>query len=79
MGDGSWLGDPIRGKCALGSFLLCPTDEGVVRVDIDQDQLTLSREFPDTESFVDASNQLFPGSGGIYVVTSKKVTLLKIV
>lgn len=33
-GDGSWLGT-IRGKAAAGNFLLAPTDDGVVRIEVD--------------------------------------------
>ena len=77
-GDGSWLGT-IRGKVALGNFLLTATDEGIVRTDIDSGQLSLSREFKDTEPFVDSGTQLFPGNGGVYAVSSNQVTLLKIV
>ncbi len=75
--DGSWLGT-IRGKCAAGDYLLAATDEGIVRVAIDNGQLGVTSEFPDTEPFVDSASHLFPGAGGLHVVSSHTITLLKI-
>ena len=76
-GDGSWLGT-IAGKCAVDTFLLAPTDDGIVRVDPSGVSLSVTKEFPDTEPFVDSSHYLFPGKGGIYAVGRKDVVLLEI-
>jgi len=76
-GDGSWLGT-IRGKCAARNFLLSATDEGVVRLELQQGSIVQTRIFPDTEPFVDSASNLFIGSEGLYVVKSHQIHLLKI-
>jgi hypothetical protein len=37
-----------------------------------------TREFPDSEPFVDAGCQLFAGRAGLYVVDRREVRLLRI-
>jgi len=76
-GDGSWLGT-LRGKCAVGNFLFVATDEGIIRVEVDNGKIVKTKEFPDTEPFVDSGNHLFPSADGLYVVSQKEVNLLKI-
>ncbi len=75
--DGSWLGT-IRGKCAIGDFLLAPTDDGVVRIEVDRNQLAITKSFPDTEPFVDTGSFLFPSNDGLVVVNPHDVLVLKI-
>jgi hypothetical protein len=75
--DGSWLGH-LRGKCAVGDFLLAATDDGVVRVEADAGQIGVVKTFPDTEEFVDTRSHLFPGPQGLYVVGPHEIQLLKI-
>ena len=77
-GDSSWLGSSMRGSAAAGNFLLVPTDEGIVRVEVQNGALTITREFPDTEPFVNASSQLYAGPEGVYVLSRKEVVLLTI-
>jgi len=77
-GDGSWLGS-ARGKCAAGRFLLAATDDGVVRVEPDGGTLSVVKEFPDTEPFVDSGCHLFASNAGLFVVSRKEVRSLKIV
>ena len=76
-GDGNWLGS-IRGKCAALNFLLVATDDGIVRVEAIGSNLQVTREFPDTETYVDEHSELHPGKDGIYVVSRKEISLLKI-
>jgi len=76
-GDGSWLAQ-IDGKCAAGAFLLAATDDGIVRVEVDGGRIVKTREFPDTETFVDAGCRLLPGRDGLYVVDRQEVRLLRI-
>jgi len=76
-GDGSWLSG-IRGKCAAGDFLLAATDDGIVRVENTNGSIKVTKEFPDTEPFVDSGSHIFPGSDGIYVVKKQEISLLKI-
>ncbi len=75
-GDGTWLGT-IRGKCASGNFLLSATDDGIVRVESNGGQIAETKQFPDTEPFVDANCHLFPSKSGITVVSRTEVRLLK--
>lgn len=77
QGDGSWLGT-LRGKCAAGPYLFAATDDGIVRLEISAGQISPTREFPDTEPFVDSDSRLFVGPDGIYVVGPKEIQLLKI-
>lgn len=74
-GDGSWLGG-IRGKAAAGKALFAPTDEGIVRVEVDAGAIAVTRAFPDTEPFVDAGTRLFLDRRGIYAVRKQSVSLL---
>ncbi len=75
-GDGSWLSS-IRGKCAAGKLLFAATDKGIARLEADKGKITVTREFPDTESFVDERSLLFPDRAGIYVVRTREIKLLK--
>jgi hypothetical protein len=72
-----WL-EKIRGKCAAGKFLFSPTDDGIVRLEEDSGKISVTRNFPDTEPFVNTSSQLFTGSEGVYVVGQREIQLLKI-
>ncbi|HSX33595.1 MAG TPA: hypothetical protein VLF91_04635 [Candidatus Saccharimonadales bacterium] len=78
QGDGTWLGDSIRGRMARGTQLFAATDAGIVRIGLDGDRLQLEREYPDTEPFVTTDTQLFPAREGIVAVSSKEIVLLQI-
>jgi H/ACA ribonucleoprotein complex subunit 3 len=78
-GDDEWL-DNIRGKMAVGSgSLFSVTDDGLVRLlaDKDKGEVWVQNVFPDAEPFVDERCHLFPGPGGLYVVSAKDIRLLK--
>lgn len=77
-GDESWLSE-IRGKCAIGKFLLAATDEGIVRLETDSGKIVKTKEFPDTEPFVSAESHLFAGKDGLYAVDEKEIKFLKII
>lgn len=77
-GDGSWLGS-LRGKCAVGGFLLSATDAGLVRVEVRGSALSETRSFPDTESFVSQSSEIFAGREGLYVVDPREIRQLRLV
>lgn len=78
QGDGSWLGGPLAGKCAIGNFVLAPTDDGIVSVETIGGQLSVTKTFPNTEPFVRSGNQLFPGNDGLYVAGKNEIHVLKI-
>ncbi len=75
--DGSWLGT-IRGKCAVGNMLLCATDEGIVQIKNENGTIAESKKFPDTEPFVSSDMSLVVGNEGLYAITGREITLLKI-
>ena len=77
-GDGSWLSE-LRGKCAIGGFLLAATDNGIVRLEADSGKIIKTKEFPDTDPFVSAESRLFPSKDGLYAVDEKEIKLLKII
>lgn len=76
-GDGTWLGT-LRGKAAAGPWLFASTDDGIVRLEVDGGKIVVTKEYPDTEPFVDAGCHLFPGPQGLYVVTPHEIRLLEI-
>ena len=75
--DGSWLGT-LHGKCALGDFLLAPTDDGIVRVKALQNRLGVEKEFPDSKRFVHSGRSLFVDKSGLAVVGSREIWRLTI-
>lgn len=75
--DSSWLGS-IRGKCGVGSSLLCATDDGVVRVEEVGGSLAQTRLFPGTAPYADSATQLLAGRSGLYAVTDCTIHLLRL-
>ncbi len=71
-GDGSWLGK-IRGKLPISNFVLSATNDGIVRAEIINGRIVPTKEFPDTEPFVDENSFLLPSSNGIYVIRKKEI------
>jgi H/ACA ribonucleoprotein complex subunit 3 len=76
QGDGTWLGQ-LHGQCAAGPALFAPTDDGIVRLGVNAGKLTIDREFPDTEPFVDCNCTLLVSGEGIFVASRHEVSLLK--
>lgn len=74
-GDGSWLSS-IRGMCASGKGVLVPTDQGVLQVKATGGTISVAKEFPETEQFVDSDSKLLLGNDGLYVVSAKEITRL---
>lgn len=75
--EDNWL-SRIRGNSAAGNFLLVATDEGIVRVEPDNDQLVVTKKFPDTEPFVDSQTSLFASASGLYAVRQREINQLTI-
>jgi hypothetical protein len=75
-GDGSWLGT-LRGKCATRGLLLAATDSGIARVEVQGGELRATRQFADTEPFVDAEGQLLAARDGLLVVGRRTVSALR--
>ncbi len=64
--------------CAIGNFLLAATDDGIIRIELQQGQLVQTKTFPDTEPFVDSSCQLLPAAHGLYVIKAHEIYQLAI-
>ncbi len=75
-GDGSWLSASWRGCCAAGRFLFAPSEEGILRLENQGGQISITRQFPDTEPFADSGCRLIPGKDGIYVVRRQEIVYL---
>jgi hypothetical protein len=72
----AWLGT-LSGKCATQGLLFAATDAGVVRVEVDGGAIRKTRDFPDTEPFVDGSSHLLMSKAGLTVVGHRKIATLK--
>ena len=66
------------GCAATGASLLVPTDEGIVRFDVANGRIDKTREFPETEPFVDRDARLLIGKDGLIVVTRSEIRQLRI-
>ena len=77
QGDTPWL-DQIKGKSAVGGFLFCPSDEGIVRLGIDGSGNLATQVFSDTAPYVNQYSQLIVSPKGIYVVRTRDIVLLTI-
>ncbi|MGK7923403.1 MAG: hypothetical protein AB4080_25730 [Trichodesmium sp.] len=73
--DNSWFSN-LRGKFAFNNCLLAATDEGIIRLEIQNGDIMKTKDFPETEPWVNSSSYLFPSSQGIYVVNSKEIYLM---
>jgi hypothetical protein len=76
-GDMAWLTN-IHGCSAIANWLFVPTDEGIVRVEVQNGQIMITKSFPETESYVDSDCALIVASQGIYVIHSKKILQLQL-
>lgn len=72
--DQSWL-THIHGKFAMGPYLFCPTNEGVVRIHTENGTVE-SKTFADTKPYLHEGMQLLVNSKGLYVITRQKIQLL---
>jgi H/ACA ribonucleoprotein complex subunit 3 len=78
-GDDHWLTKIRHGQpCAIANFLLAATDEGILRVELQQGRLVLAKTFVETEPFVDSQCQLLPAPEGLYVVSERQIQKLKL-
>jgi H/ACA ribonucleoprotein complex subunit 3 len=76
-GDGSWLGAPLHaGKFAFRDFLLLATDDGLARIEIHNGFPVKVKEFADTSRVVNGDSQIYPGNGGLFVVSEKEVNFI---
>jgi hypothetical protein len=71
----AWMAS-AGGALAVGQALLAPTDDGMVRLDVEGGQIVQSKTFPDTEPYIDSASRLLDGPNGIYVVGERTIHLL---
>jgi len=76
-GDVVWL-DNLHGGSAIANWLFIPTDEGLVRIEVQNGQIMITKTFPETESYVNSGCSLIVGSQGIYVIHSQKILQLQL-
>ncbi len=78
-GEDNWLTTLGKGnRLAMSNFLLAATDEGIIRIQLQQGQLIQTKTFPDTEPFVNSNSQLLAAPKGIYVVNQQLIYQLQI-
>ncbi len=75
--DGSWLGG-IHGKLAAGNFLLSPSDDGIVRIDVGGGLINVTKRFADTDQIVDRHSKLLPGNNGLHVISEQDIWKISI-
>lgn len=77
---GEWTAgiSPICPHWAVEDALLVATDEGIMRVQVEQGQLMVRRLFPETEPFVQMGCQLLAAPQGLYTVGSQTIQLLQL-
>ena len=76
-GSLAWLDFALSGA-AVGSSLFVPTDEGIVRVEIAGDRLSVVSTFPDTEAFVDGASRLLIDENGLIAVSGNLIQRLRL-
>jgi H/ACA ribonucleoprotein complex subunit 3 len=77
-GDGSWLGN-IRGKSTIGNNkLLVATDSGLVRIDIENSKIEMTKEFKETEKYMDSTSHIYTSKEGeVYIINNKEIVYLE--
>jgi len=76
-GNLTWLTN-IHSGSAIASWLFVPTDEGIVRLEVNQGQIKITKTFLETEPYVDSGCSLIVGSQGIYVIHAQKILQLQL-
>ena len=76
-GDISWLTN-LHGHCAIANWLFVPTDDCLVRIEVQNGRIMITKSFPETEAYVDSGCSLIVASQGIYVVHTQKILQLQL-
>jgi H/ACA ribonucleoprotein complex subunit 3 len=72
LGKGRSLTDPCL-ALATNHFLLAPTDQGIIRVELQNNQLTHTKTFTRTEPYVNSHSQILPAPQGLYIVNPQSI------
>ena len=76
-GDISWLTN-LHGHCAISNWLFVPTDDCLVRIEVQNGRIMITKSFPETEAYVDSGCSLIVASQGIYVIHAQKILQLQL-
>ena len=76
-GDIAWLTN-IHGGSGIANWLFVPTDEGIIRIEVKNGQIMITKTFPETEPYVDSGCSLIVASQGIYVIHSQQILQLQL-
>ena len=76
-GDISWLTN-LHGHCAIANWLFVPTDDCLVRIEVQNGRIMITKSFPETEAYVDSGCSLIVASQGIYVIHAQKILQLQL-
>lgn len=68
----------VRGRAAVGPVCLVPTDEGMIRLAIDNGKIVVAKAFPETKQWIDDDTTLLLGNDGSYAVNSNSIYKLKL-
>ena len=68
----------VGGACAAGPHLLVPSDDGVLRAEVDGGAIRVARSFPATAPFVDGAARLLATREGLAVVTDREIRVLQL-
>jgi H/ACA ribonucleoprotein complex subunit 3 len=68
----------IHSGSAIGNWQFVPTDEGIARVEVNNGQIMITKNFPETEPCVDSGCSLIVASQGIYVIHTQKILQLQL-
>lgn len=76
---GTWIRQVPQGAM-LGPKLFLPTDEGLIRVDMDERSFkpTIARTYPDTDPWVDSNSHIIIAKDGVYTINNSSITKLSI-
>lgn len=75
--DAPWVAG-IAGACAAGPHLFVPTDEGVVRIELQQRSIVHTRTFAETAPFVGSGDRLSLSSNAIDVRRARDAVRLQL-
>ncbi len=76
-GDLVWL-DNLHSSSAIGDWLFAATDDCIVRIEVQNGQIMITKSFPETEAYVDSGCSLIVASQGIYVIHAQKILQLQL-
>jgi hypothetical protein len=54
------------------------TDTGVKQITMDSDKLVESKEYPDTEPFVESDSHIIISKDGLYVIGGQEIKLMRL-